>query len=57
MTRIVVISLYMVSLENPENRNFKIVANAREAGTWNEIAHFNLHPIKDITIKFIRAFG
>ena len=29
----VVISLYMVSLENPENQNSEIVANTSEAGT------------------------
>ena len=30
----VVISLYMVSLENPENQNSEIAANTSEAGTW-----------------------
>ena len=29
-----VISLYMVSLENPENQNSEIKANTSEAGTW-----------------------
>ena len=28
-----VISLYMVSLENPENQNSEIAANTSEAGT------------------------
>ena len=28
-----VINLYMVSLENPENRNSEIAANTTEAGT------------------------
>ena len=30
----VVISLYMMSLENPENQNSEIAANSSEAGTW-----------------------
>ena len=31
---IVVIGLYVVSLENPENQNSKIAANTSETDTW-----------------------
>ena len=34
---IAVISLYMVSLENPENQNFEIATNASKAGTWMKL--------------------
>ena len=33
----VVISLYMVSLENPENQNSEIAANTSESGTWMKL--------------------
>ena len=33
----VVISLYMVSLENPENQNSEIAANTSEACTWMKL--------------------
>ena len=34
---IAVISLYMVSLENPENQNFEIATNTSKAGTWMKL--------------------
>ena len=51
-----VVSLYMANLENPENQDSENAANTSEAGTLNEIAHFNLYLINSSTIKFIRVF-
>ena len=52
----IVVSLYMVSIENPENQNSEIAANISEAGTWIKLLNFNLLPINNVTIKLIRVF-
>ena len=52
----VVISLYMLSLENPENQYSETAANTREAGPWMKLPLFNLRLINNVTIKLIRVF-